>query len=400
MKAIFLKVILAATIIYALIGSYFMLSIPIGSGDEQLFISDLHLITKNGWIKSIEKGISLPHSLLVYPISKVLNTHLALRLTSLMFLIVLYVYLYLRNKPSIRFYIYLTFFIGTSKVFFIGTNDAMFIVSLFIFLNEVYRITINKKCKPVLAISSLIISFFTRELILVYLPIIILGFVILIRNKQLKLKQMITPIVVLIICLIINIPSFKLNGKPTYEVKAPPENVTVNWVQRQYLAQILVNEGKLSNYQHPSFMETQEYIEKNGENVLPKSLLESLIFNPELTIKEFFKDLWSIIYFGSRQLSLILLIVTGFFLFNMKKRSLFNPINYVPFSLLALSLIFALLIISYVELRWLVPIFISAIVFYSFLEKTNKINVWISKLNLSAMILLMIYGVIKIIPML
>ncbi|MFC0605129.1 hypothetical protein [Winogradskyella pulchriflava] len=398
MKHIFSKTLLVITIIYALIGAYFMLNLSIGSGDEQLFISDLNFINKEGWIKAIEKGISLPHALIVYPLSKILEPYIALRVTSVFCLLLLYYYIYRRNKPTLWFFIYFTFFIGTAKVFFIGTNDAFFIMALVIFLNEIHKVIIGKEWKPSLALIALVIAIFTRELIVIYMPILLLGMFIALKTKKIISKQIIAPSIVLVMCLIVNIPAFMLNGKPSYDAKKPPENVNVNWTQRQYLAQLLVNEGKLPNYQHPSFVETQNYINENGEDALPKSLLQSLFFNPQLTILEFYKDFWSIIYFGSRQLSLILLIVIGCFFINIKKLSLLNVKNYIPFSLVALTSIFALLIISYVELRWLVPIFIMAIIYYAYLEKVGDITKKLSVANLALMLILIVYGVYRIVP--
>ena len=73
--------------------------------------------------------------------------------------------------------------------------------------------------------------------------------------------------------------------------------MNVTWTQRQYLAQILVNNGELENGQHPSWEQTQRYIRLHGEDSLPDGILKGITQDYLLTIKEFFKDLiFSIFY--------------------------------------------------------------------------------------------------------
>lgn len=392
------NLIFVAVVIYAFLGAYFTLNLPFASGDEALFISDVNFIESQGWIKAIEKGISIPHALIVYPLTWFLEPYIALRLLNVLLFIILCAYLYYRNKPTLWFFIYFIFFIGTSKVFFKGTNDALFILGLVVFLNEIYQVNLGKYWKGGLALSALLLSSFTRELIIIYLPIVFLGMFLVLRDKKIKTKQFIAPALLLILFVIINIPSLKANGKLSYDRKVPSGDIEVSWSQRQYLAQILVNKGELPNFQHPTFLETQQYVEENGINSLPKTTLESLLFDPKLTIIEFFKDFQYIIFYGSRQLSLILVIILGCFLFNFKSFMHLKHGSFIPLSLLILTSIFAFIIISYVELRWLIPVFIMAIVYFSYLEEVKKISKNISVINVVFLLILMVYGIYKIIP--
>ena len=106
---------------------YFFFLSEAGGGDESLFVSDLIFIKTNGWISAIEKSISIPYMLLVYPFSFFLREYVALRIANvfLLVLLVLYFFKIAKIKTS-SFYFYLLFFFGTSAYFFKGTNDALF----------------------------------------------------------------------------------------------------------------------------------------------------------------------------------------------------------------------------------------------------------------------------------
>ena len=68
---------------YTMIAVYYFLNKPAGSGDESLFINDIHFISENGWFLAIKKGISIPYMLIVYPISKMVSGAIVLRLVNL-----------------------------------------------------------------------------------------------------------------------------------------------------------------------------------------------------------------------------------------------------------------------------------------------------------------------------
>jgi hypothetical protein len=185
----------------------------------------------------------------------------------------------------------------------------------------------------------------------------------------------------------------------SYDLKSPPEHLDVTWSQRQYLAQIQVNEGSLPNYQHPSFDQTQSYVNANGPNSLPRTMVESLMFNPVLTIKEFFKDFVYICYKSVRQLSLMLLIVLGYFLFKFKEMRQSLSKSFIPLSLLGMMSIFSLIVISYIELRWLIPVFVMTVVHFAYLEHHKKIDSRLVMVNQFLMLFLICFGIYRIIPL-
>ena len=282
-----------AVLVYFIVSAYFFLNKSAGAGDESLFISDLIFIKKEGWFAAIEKGISIPYLLLTYPFSLLVKNHIALRLVNII-LVGLLVFYFKKQKRQSKpyFYAYLGFFISTVGYFFIGTNDALFFICCIIFLHQVYLLQKNNNWKGTLAISALIIAFFTRELLIIYAPVLLLCFYIIYTEKGWRSIHKKHILILSIVFLLINIPSVLVTNKLSYDKKLPPENVNVNWVQRQYLAQLMVNNGELKNYSHPYWSQTQAYVTNNGTSSLPNTIVKALTFDVKLTSIEFFKDLY------------------------------------------------------------------------------------------------------------
>ncbi len=372
-----------------------------GKGDESLFINDLIFIQRHGWVAAIEKSISIPYMILAYPFSIFFKEFVALRLVNFFLIIILlYYFLKIVKIKIIDFYLYLFFFLATSTVFFIGTNDALFFTGIIIFITEVFYFIEDKKMNnDVVAFSALILAFFTRELFLVYIPVVLLGLYFIYKNGYIfRNKKLIFPVILAVFFMVANIPSLKMNHKLSFDNKSAPSNMTVNWSQRQYLAQLLVNKGESENFSHPSWEQTQEYLNKNGSNSLPNGIVESLTFDYSLTFKEFFKDFYYSMFFGFRQLGLILFIPFYFLIINLKRKEFLKNEMYVPYSTFLMLFIFSFIIISYIELRWLVAVFIVSIVFYSKYQEQKKINLKIISVNYFIMIcfsLLGIYGLVN-----
>jgi hypothetical protein len=356
---------------------YFFFLSQAGSGDESLFVNDLIYIKTDGWISAIEKSISIPYMMVVYPFSFFLKGYMALRAANVLMLLLLLLYFFKIVKIKVfPFYLYLFFFVATSKYFFAGTDDALFFTGLVIFMTEVFYFIEKKKMNSqVLAFSGLIVSFFTREMFVVYLPVVMLGLYFLYKKGFSFLnKKMIFPVLLFFFFTGVNIPSLKLNNKLSYDAKTPPTEIKASWSQRQYLAQLLVNNGELQNFSHPSWEQTQEYLIVNGTKSLPDGIVEGLTFDYSLTIKEFFKDFYYSMFFGLRQLGLILIFPFYFILTNLKKKNILNPEMFIPYSLIVMLCVFSLIIISFIEPRWYIAVFISAIVFYNQYQFEKKIN--------------------------
>jgi hypothetical protein len=330
-----------------------------------------------------------------YPFSFFFKEHIALRFTNVVLLIILVGYfLKVVKIKSYNFYYYLAFYIATVPYFFLGTNDELFFTGILIFMTEVFYFVDNKKMNSeILAFSGLIVSFFTRVLFFVYLPVILLGFFFLYKSGfNFFIKKMIFPLLLFVFFILVNIPSLRINHKLSYDDKKSSSKIAT-WPQRHYLAQLMVNKGELPNFQHPNWEQTEAYLKKNGPHSLPNGIIEGMMIDYALTIKEFFKDFYYSMIYGFRQLGLILLFPFYFIAMNFKKEMLLSTKFFIPLSLLAMLSIFSLIIISYVELRWYISVFLLSIVFYNYQQTKNNINSNFLLLNYLVLGCFSLYGV-------
>jgi len=385
-----------SVIAYFFIAIFYFMNLPTG-GDEFLFLSDLQLIKNGGWYDAIAKNVSIPYLVLAYPLSFFLEDFVALKIVNVLLLVVLLVYFYYVKKiKSKTLYSYVLFFISTVGYFYFGTNDCLFFVCLIVFFNEVHSAAKAKEVHFNVALSALIIAFFTRELFLVYLPIVVFGGYILYQSGCRFTKKTFFPLGIFILLLLLNIPSLEKNGSLSFDRKSPPQGLGVSWSQRQYLAQLLVNKGELANFQHPSWEQTKEYIEKNGKESLPDGIVNGITYDWQLTIKEFFKDFGYSILYSFRSLGLMLLITLGYWIRQLYKNRKIEISYFIPFSTLLMLMIFSFIIISYVELRWLSAVFVMSIVYYSGLEGQKSISKYFIFTNYIVLCLLSLYGIIRI----
>ncbi|HAT63271.1 MAG TPA: hypothetical protein DCS66_01550 [Flavobacteriaceae bacterium] len=377
-----------------MIAVYYFLNKPAGSGDESLFINDIHFISENGWFLAIKKGISIPYMLIVYPISKMVSGAIVLRLVNLFLFLGLVSYFKFHVKiKSVDFYFLLMFFFSSLGYFLVGTNDTLFIVAMAIFLAESHFLIQEKTSRNItLWCISLILTFFTRQLFIPFIPIVALVFFLLLKQKKVTFKKLLIPFLVFLGFVALNYPSISSNGKLSYDSKNPPEGVTATWAQRQYLAQIWVNEGKIKNYNHPTWEQTDQYLVENGEGSLPSSVWSSLTFDLELTLKEFVKDFIYIIQYSLRSMGLMVLITLFLGLKYLAKGFKLNDGTLIPIILLLSATIFSVVIISFIELRWLASVFIATILYYQLKSERNEISkLWVSA-NFCFITLLCLYG--------
>lgn len=388
------KLFLILVLFYVLVATYFFISRPAGGGDEILFIHDLQFIKENGWLRSVQKNVSIPYMILALPFSFFLEDFIALRLVNIILVFFLFGYFYKREiKDNFFFFPYLLFYISAAGFYYFGTNDALFFIALVIFFNEVHRCYNENDWSPNLALSALIIAVFTRELYLVYLPVIVLGLYLLLKKKYHISKKSIIPIFLFLFLLTMNIPSLLESGTLSYDRKSPPIAIKASWSQRQYLAQLKVNKGELENMQHPSWEETQDYLNIHGADSLPDGIIKGMTHDFKLTISEFFKDIWYIGIFHARSMGLMLIISILFWGWEMiQGRKLLIEKHLIPIITVIMIMIFSLIIISYVEMRWLSPVFIMCVVYYNFLEKRKKLPHLIIKSNLVFLYFVMMYG--------
>lgn len=387
------KIFTLLVIIYLCLSAYYYLTYPVGIGDEGLFINDLNFIKERGWAEAIQKNISIPYMLLVYPLSLFVENFVALRLGNVILLIAFLVYLLTTKRSRNTLLVpYFLFYFGAAAYFFFGSNDTLFSISLSVFFIEAYRSGSGEKSNLPLALSGLFVAVFTRELILVYLPVIFFGLFLLVRKKEIKFTTILMPLVLFLLLFSLNFPSLMVNGSLSYDKKDPPRAVEATWTQRQYYAQLLVNDGKLNFHSHPTWKETEDYLLKNGRDSLPNSVVSGLTHNIPLTIKEFLKDFFYILIYHMRTVGFMLisiLIMAGIYL---KQGKSWDIKYFTSLTAIAVMAIFGLIIISYIELRWLAPIFILAIFSFSDAEGRKELPKILILFNLVFITALTCYG--------
>jgi len=376
--------------------SYYHTLNPAGSGDEILFINDLNFIKNHGWIAAIEKSIAVPYLLLVYPFSFIFQDYVALRLVNVLLFATLLFYFYKWGNIKNKLFYFYFLFLNSVGLYLSGTNDMLFAAAIVIFFHETYKILEGKNdVKVPLMLSALVVAFFTRELIYVYIPVVVFSLILLWKSQYPLRQKIVIPVAVFAFFIIVNLPSLLKNHKISYDNKEPNKELKVTWAQRQYLAQLLVNKGELADQHHPSWEVTRAYLETHGENSLPKSTFGGIFFDIKLTILEFFKDFKSSLWFSIRQTGLTVVLVFGFLLFQLFKRKISTHL-YLPTVSIVLIATFSFIIISFIEPRWLFPAFTLAMLYYSDLEFDKKLPRPFFLFHHLVLFLVMFYGTYKV----
>ena len=386
----------SATIgVYCVLGiTFWMFFQPEGLGDEGLMSLYLDEGKKMGFYSFFSSAnFSVPHGLLAYPLSLVLPNFIALRLISLIGSIFIWVYLsrksLMRNSfagPHLAFYI-------ASGSFLIGTNDTLLFCFLVVFLFESYLVMEGyQKELPAYAYFSLVSAFFTREFSIIYLPLVATALLLIFRDKYQFYPGMKILMGSILFWLVLNLPPLIHQGKIGYDNKnIENKQLDCTWTQRQYLSQLKANADEIPEFSHVTWEETRAYLDQNGENSLPRTFSESIFFDMKMTVKEFVKDFLFLIKAGIRNIGLAIFFPVLVFVINFKKPSLGN--YFVGIGQFAMMSIFSLIIISYIEIRWLAPVFLIGIVALNLGIKQLKNKNW-DLINRISLGLLSLYGIL------
>jgi hypothetical protein len=373
---------------------YWIIKLPAGSGDEGLMARYLEDAKTLGFFNYLgSSNLSAPHFLLLYLPSQFISPFMMLRIVSLLFSIL--IYMYMKNKfhnkyPEYKYHLLFYLFSGS---FFLGTNDTMMIFFLTVFFVDYYRVIEGLDDQlPIYSLASLIIALFTREMAIIYLPVVFIALGFLSNNKYYPKKAIFLAFGTLVFLLILNLPSLNNNGKISFDNKVQEKQLGVTWDQLKYLSQIYANEGKIPENQYLSWVEVREYLDLNGENSLPKSTFKAIFFDLNLTIKESVKDFIYIGFSGIRQIGFA--IFSPFVLFGamLFKKDLSKASFFLASMVLSMAIIFSIIIIAYIEIRWLAPAFLVGIVgWYVAFEKLLTRQFY-RLINVYLIILLSLYG--------
>lgn len=320
-----------------------------GAGDECHFMIALDMVKQKGWSDAVRFGISIPHLIIVYPFSFLFPNYLALRLVNLMLIALFFRYIWsIQYREGILYAILLSY-ISTVSFYLFGTNDTLFIFGLAIFLIETYTYLAKGHMNyPILAFSSLLISFFTRQMVVFYIPIILVSLCLLYKN-YVTVKNLTVPLLLMTLLVILNIPSLINENRLSYDNKKAPDGLA--WPQIAYLSTIESNQHIRTEGDHPNWDEVRMYLKNHGEHSLPRTYGESIFYDLKLTLLEFPEDFVVALKGCIRQVGLLLFLpLLGYFYSTELSRKKFL---YVITAFYGTLIIFSFVILAIVELRWI-----------------------------------------------
>ncbi|MDD2228149.1 MAG: glycosyltransferase family 39 protein [Candidatus Cloacimonetes bacterium] len=340
-----------------------------GSGDEGFFLKELASFQTDGLWRSFADGISHLHVLLVSAVAAVVGSPLlAGRLLNIILLVVALFLgsLIIKNlnlRRSVELvttasYAYMLVFSQVGKTFYRFINDPLMIVlalfSLYLF-QQYYKS--NKTWFFILASIASGMMFWVRSFsLLIWAGI--LAFLILqaaIRKPRLKGILLLACFVTISIAvaLLVQIPSISENGRLAFENKSGEGDWGArNWVTRY----VRRSNGGIFSYQRVDWDEIERFKQEYGENAIPSSLLGKVRKDPKFMADNFVSNL--IIRIPYVLLASIGIYFLLFLDLLRRPRWLFEKDTNQPrllFLLVAasVSLGVSLIIINYIEQRWL-----------------------------------------------
>lgn len=388
------QVVKPLVLFYVFLGIlYWVIFLAPGEGDEGLMSLYLEEGKHQGFYWLIQAGnFSLPYSLIVYPLCFIFPCYMALRIGSLAGSLFLFFYLKRRlNFKSQSFKNHILFYLFSGS-FLLGTNDNLLFCLLTVFFTEVFLVLVKRQERiPLYALACMVTALFTRMMAIIYFPVIIYGLFLVYFRKGIYRKEYLTVFATGFLWFGLNIPSIQSNGLISFDNKDTIFQLGLTWVQRQYLSQIYANEGKIPQFSHVTWEQTLEYVQENGDENLPKTSLEAILFDISFTLKEFVKDFIYMVYSGIRQSGLAVMFpLIGLSLyFKTGNRGYFFLGASQLFTMLAISF----LIISYIEIRWLAPVFIMGIIgLESMIQSSKRTTNYFDICNQCILLALGIYG--------
>lgn len=357
------------------------------SGDEDGFLLSFNYFVLNGWEKSNIHGHSILFNVFAYPFYLITdNQLLSLRLVSLFSNLITISIVYKIAKGIFKLKGFLLYgliltvlnILIVSSFMFTAYNDSLLLPFLFIFIYHYLKIIKYSSSIYNFAVYSGIALFAfvsIRQLTIIYTPF----FIILLIDVYRKQKVIFSPLVLFLASFIIplfllNFPSISSNGKLSYHSKGNPAK-DVTWSQLQYLSALKKDKGVITKDYHVSLNEVRDYLRINGEKSLPQNIGETLLFDLKITIKEFFKDFLGLIKPCVRLMGFLFLGL----LFLKRKVIKYNSL--LVFSVGFLAAI-SLIIISYVESRWVIGVFVILTMYlyanFKSVKDDNKLYLFLS----------------------
>ncbi|WP_324721929.1 hypothetical protein [Salinimicrobium sp. HB62] len=342
---------------------------PHFAGDESKYLSDLTNANKYGLGKAILDGASITYLTISYYLNKLIQEPLyALKITSILSGTLMFLSLYFYNskylkirgvlKKTLFLWIFYLFVIQTT--FFAGVNDIL--LDLF---GTLFLIVISLPVKQKNTFRNAILLGFlialilgTRKMALTYILtfwVIFIAFSITIKNNRIFNAKIGLIILLSFIAFFTLLNFYPLLHQKKFSFDDKVLKGTVNWAQWDYHNALLIDRGVQERFQHTNIPETQKFILENGDNSLPSTFLEMIYFDPALTFKEFFIDLFTSLKYIFRQtgfLALLFLFILTSHVHRIFKTKTVLSSDFIYIFSATYLLLISFIVITNIQGRW------------------------------------------------
>jgi hypothetical protein len=368
-----------STLFYGVVKTLSFLKFDSPIGDENSVIAIFESIKTIGFFETWQSGNFSPvFFLITHPLNLVLdNAILASRLISstavLLSLFLLYKFAksYLKLSGTYMF----SALVFTASFFFYriywqGINDTLFHLIIIASLFCCYNIQFKKKTIINAIVLGVLIGLLIGTRFIAFL--VIPGYIFfLYKNYK---HVFITGFVGLLIGLCLHLPSL-LENNTLSSIDKNPKN-GLSWAQKNHLSQRYIYEGKLKDGVRVNWQQVQDYIDENGEDSLPYSFSDSLLFNPKWTIIELFNDFWFSLkgywtFFGLGLLLLLWFTFKGVSKVKLMSESFKFTYNFLLFFWLHTFFV-SLVVLVQIEFRWYSAFIYLAILFFHHMLQNYK----------------------------
>lgn len=368
-----------STLIYFVLRSETFMRLYSPYGDEGSFLKAFKGIETNGFLHEWVAGNISPSFYIVsYPFALIFENPLyGFRLVSLVCSVLTLVLLYHFAKHKLKLkgiFLYSSLilvinFLGY-RIFWQGINDDFLHLLVIYSIVLLYNIHTERKTKTILLLGVIIgLIIGTRISAFIILPGYIFFFL-----KDIKTGFKVSTIA-LIVGFCLHAPSL-LSNKTLSSIDKNPEN-GLTWAQLNYVSQLYIYENKIPEHSRITWEELQEYIDKNGDEHLPKTFVESITFNWGYSILEFFNELWFTLHsIFFRFFGIGLFVILAFSFYMLKKwKSLSDNLKFSKsfFSFFwSYTFLLCFVVLTSLEIRWYTSFIFLGILFLHYLLEHFK----------------------------
>ena len=364
---------------------YFLNTMP--KGDENIFVDSFCFLIKHGWYESVAKGTSPLFNLFVYPFYLLSQNPLLsfkmLNISCLIVILIIWIWFLVQQlattkKNSIICILFLIQLGLTQNTFFMGVNDALFAVFVSLSFIFIHKGIIHKNSRKIMASAFLFAAALSvRELLFIYLPGIVLIFIICFLLNLINARLIFLWITAFVFTTAtVHLPSL-IENQNLSTLNKNPKTIHATWSERNYL-QILQHRKT-----QPSWKEVLAYKTEHGENALPNKFGIAILMNPLLTVKNFIRQLYLSQMPLIRQLGIFYILIAIYILALFRKKAkMTTDFLWIPALFYGCFTFFLCIqIIPTLQFRWFV-IFPFLITVFSISEISKRIakNSWMESI--------------------